>query len=166
MGKENKGTHKMLLSVLQWVSAILFGIIIAAIVFWWEVNLGVSISSQTAVNPNDAFSTYFTFSNDSHFALTNIRCEFTMNATFNKGGSMTGVKTPIALEGELRPGHSDTERTAVAVISPNTEANMVVDIYYNPKFWFVPLPQRHDSFNFISIKTATGYYWIEKDLVK
>ena len=55
------------------VLILIIGAMLPLISFIWEVNLGVSISSQTAINPNNPLSTYFTFSNGSHFVLTNMR---------------------------------------------------------------------------------------------
>ena len=155
-----------MLHILDLVVGILCGVVITLIGFWWEINLGVSISSQTPVNPNDAFSTYFTFANNSHFVLTNLRCEFIINGKDAHNNVITVFRSIIDILGHLKQGHSDTEKASIKVISPGMNANMEVIIYYTPKFLFIPLWRRHDSFNFQSVTTSSGYSWIEKDIVK
>ncbi len=152
--------------ILDLVVGILCGVVITLIGFWWEITLGVSISSQIPINPNDAFSTYFTFTNNSHFVLTNLRCEFIINGKDAHNNIISDFRSMIDIQGRLPQGHSDTERASIRVISPGMNAKMEVIIYYTPRFSFIPLPSRHDSFSFRSVTTPSGYSWIAKDIVK
>jgi hypothetical protein len=154
------------LHILYWVVAFLCGIIITLIGFAWEINLGVSIPSQTPVNPNNPFSTYFTFTNNSHFVLTNLHCDFVINGKDALNNTLIDCHYIIDIPGQLAQGHSDTERALFIGATKGMNANMQVNISYTPKFLFIPLPPRRDSFSFQSIETASGYWWIEQDVVK
>jgi hypothetical protein len=163
---------KKVLRVVYGVLLILCGVAITLIGFWWEINLGVSISSQTPVNPNDAFSTYLTFTNNSHFVLTNLRYGYSIyiwDVINGKDADNTTIAVAggvYDIPGHLLQGHSDTEKPEISIISPDINATMTVSIYYTPKFGFIPLPSRHDSFSFQSVTTPSGYAWIEKDVIK
>ncbi|MBN1191860.1 MAG: hypothetical protein JXA46_19065 [Dehalococcoidales bacterium] len=145
------------------VIVIIIGAILPLISFGCETNIGTSITSQIAKSPSNAFDTYFTFSNEGHFVLTNIKCAFTvLEAQIEDRIVLSDVTSEYQIEGKVYPGHRVTKQTGISVESDYTIAKMKAEINYTPLFGFINLPTRQDQFYFEAIKTVTGYYWIEQ----
>ena len=125
----------------------------------------MSVSSLASTDNNNPLNTYFTFTNDTHFVLTNLRYKFAINGIFGVGNVVSNVQQIVGISGQLNPGHSDTEKqNLLGVNSQNFQITMTAGVYYRPKFWFFTW-EKHDNFNFVSVQTNTGYMWIEKDIV-
>jgi hypothetical protein len=162
---EGEKKRKKMIAIFSALGTVI-GLLIAIVSFWLQTNPNFSVTSLTSTDPNDPMSTFFTISNNGVLALMDVRFVFTTDMVLGTN-VFKDVRTSEN-EGQqnvekINPGQKISQGTGIKINNFEGNAVVKIDAWYYPQYYpRLSIFERHSTFRFESIRTSTGYSWIEQ----